>query len=226
MPDLRYDLAIFDFDGTLADSAGWMAGVFNDVAGRFGYRRVSEDELQMLRSRSNREIIRYLGVPAWKMPFIASHMRKLMTRDAGRIHLFDGVDDLLIRLNERGVTLAIVSSNTEENIRRILGPGNAARIACYECGASLFGKAAKFRRVLKRSRAAPDRAICIGDEARDIDAAAQAGLSSGAVTWGYATADLLREHKPTFVFDTLASMADTLTEPAIAPLEASWSRFH
>src|SRR3954451_19595424 len=71
-PERRYDLAIFDFDGTLADSAIWMAGVFNDVADRFGYRRVSEDELQMLRGRSNREIVRYLGVPAWKLPFIAT----------------------------------------------------------------------------------------------------------------------------------------------------------
>src|SRR4051812_1838424 len=192
MPDLRYDLAIFDFDGTLADSAAWMAGVFNDVADRFGYRRVSEDELQMLRGRNNREIVRYLGVPAWKLPFIASHMRKLVARDAGKIRLFEGVGDLLARLSGSGVTLAIVSSNTEETIRRILGPENAARIAWYECGASLYGKAAKFRRVVKRSGVSPDRAICIGDEARDIEAAAQAGLSSGAVTWGYATEALLR----------------------------------
>ena len=39
---MAYDLAIFDFDGTLADSAEWMAGVFNDVAERYGYRRVGE----------------------------------------------------------------------------------------------------------------------------------------------------------------------------------------
>src|SRR3954469_17440124 len=114
------DLVIFDFDGTLADSGGGVGGVFNEVAERYRYRRVSEEELQMLRGRHNREIIRYLGVPAWKMPFIANHLRRLMARDAATIRLFDGVDRLLAGLAGRGVTLAIVSSNSEDNVRRIL----------------------------------------------------------------------------------------------------------
>jgi phosphoglycolate phosphatase len=216
---MSYDLAIFDFDGTLADSSGWVAGVFNGVAKRYGYRCVSDDELQMLRGRPNREIIRYLGVPAWKLPFIANHMRKLSARDAAQIRLFDGVDGLLGRLADSGVQLAIVSSNAEETIRRILGPGNAARIAYYECGASLFGKAAKFRRVLKRSGIASGRVICIGDEARDIDAAHEVGLASGAVTWGYATTDLLRQHRPTLVLDTMDDIVAAVAsrEPAFGP---------
>jgi phosphoglycolate phosphatase len=207
---MAYDLVIFDFDGTLADSAAWTAGVFNDLAERYGYRRVSDDELQMLRGRDNREIVRFLGVPAWKIPLIANHVRKLMTRDAAEIRLFDGVDELLRRLSERGVAVAIVSSNTEDNIRRILGPDNAARIAFYECGASLFGKAAKFRRVLKRSRIAAGRCIAIGDETRDIEAAAQACLASGAVTWGYASAGLLRQRRPSLVFDTMESILEAM----------------
>ena len=214
---MPYDLVIFDFDGTLADSAGWTAGVFNDVAERFGYRAVTADELQMLRGRTNREIIRYLGVPTWKMPLIVTHMRKLMTRDAGTIRLFGGVDELLRRLSEAGVRLAIVSSNTQDNIVRILGPENAARIQHYECGASLFGKAAKFRRVLKHSGIAADRAIAIGDEVRDIEAAREAGVSSGAVAWGYATDDLLREHDPTIMFDTLESILDAVVKPERQP---------
>ena len=214
---MPYDLVIFDFDGTLADSAGWTAGVFNDVAERFGYRAVTADELQMLRGRTNREIIRYLGVPTWKMPLIVTHMRKLMTRDAGTIRLFDGVDELLRRLSEAGIRLAIVSSNTQDNIVRILGPENAARIQHYECGASLFGKAAKFRRVLKHSGIAADRAIAIGDEVRDIEAAREAGVSSGAVAWGYATDDLLREHDPTIMFDTLESILDAVVKPERQP---------
>ena len=33
---MSYDLVIFDFDGTLADSAAWTASVFNEVAERYG----------------------------------------------------------------------------------------------------------------------------------------------------------------------------------------------
>ena len=207
---MTYELAIFDFDGTLADSAAWMGRVFNDVAKRFGYRTISRTEMEMLRGRTNREIIRYLGVPAWKIPLIAKHMRDLIARDAGEIRLFEGVDGCLRSLSAHGVHLAIVSSNAEANVRRILGPDNAARISYFECGASLFGKAAKFRRVVKRSGVAPRRTICIGDEARDIEAAARAGLASGAVAWGYAKPDLLQSLRPTLMFGSLEELVAQL----------------
>ena len=38
---VRYKLVIFDFDGTLADSFPWFAGVLNGVADRYGFRRVA-----------------------------------------------------------------------------------------------------------------------------------------------------------------------------------------
>src|SRR5262245_66602657 len=67
----RYDLAIFDFDGTLADSAAWFRSMINHVARRYDFRQITDAELEELRGRRSTEIVRYLGVPAWKMPFIA-----------------------------------------------------------------------------------------------------------------------------------------------------------
>jgi phosphoglycolate phosphatase len=215
---MTYKLAIFDFDGTLADSSTWFRGVLNGVAERYGFRTVSDDEIEMLRGRDNRAIIRYLGVPLWKMPFIANYMRNLIAQDVHRIPLFPGVDDLLQRLSDRGVSLAIVSSNSEANIRRILGSRNASLITYYECGASIFGKRAKFRKVLRRSRIARNETICIGDEARDIDAAQRENLASGAVTWGYATAELLETLAPTMMFASLDEIVDRIAA-RIEPVE-------
>ena len=211
---MAYKLVIFDFDGTLADSAGWLFGVLNQVADRYGFHRVDEAEIAMLRGRDNREIVRYLGVPAWKLPLIAAHMRRRAARDAAAIPLFEGTPRVLLALAERGVAAAVVSSNAEANVRRILGPECAPLIGCYECGASLFGKAAKFRRVLERTGARQEEAICVGDEARDIEAASEAGLASGAATWGYATRELLERQRPTMVF---ASMDDMLHKLAGGP---------
>ena len=56
----------------------------------------------------------------------------------------------------------------------------------------MFGKAAKFRKVLKRTGIAADDAIAIGDEVRDGEAAAQAGIDFGAVSWGYASPEALQ----------------------------------
>ena len=207
---VAYKLVIFDFDGTLADSAGWLFGVLNQVADRYGFRRVGEAEIAMLRGRDNREILRYLGVPAWKLPLIAAHMRRRAARDAAAIPLFEGTPRLLRALGERGVVAAVVSSNAEANVRRILGPECAPLIGCYGCDASLFGKAARFRRVLERTGTRRDDAICVGDEAHDIEAASEAGLASGAATWGYATRELLERQRPTLVFASMDDMPHKL----------------
>ena len=207
----RYDLAIFDFDGTLADSAGWFRSVINQVALRYGFRQVTDEELEALRGQPSAAVIRSLGVPAWKMPFIANHMRQLVARDAHKIALFEGVDTLMSSLAECSVTLAIVTSNSEANVRRILGQETATRIAHYACGASLFGKASKFRTIIKATSADPRRTIAIGDEVRDLEAARTAGLAAGAVDWGYATVDLLRAQRPDHLFLSMDDIRAAIT---------------
>jgi len=207
---LPYRLIIFDFDGTLADSAQWVLHALNDVAGLYGFRRITAAEAAMLRGCDNRAIIRYLGVPFWKLPAIARHMRRRMAAEAESIHLFPGTVETLRGLSAAGATLAIVSSNAEETVRRILGPELSSTIAAFECGASLFGKARRFRRVLRRLGVPPGAAIAIGDEGRDIEAARAAGIDTGAVTWGYATADLLATRRPTVTFDRMEELAPRL----------------
>ena len=73
-----------------------------------------------------------------------------------------------------------------------------------------------FRRVLRRSGVPRQAVLCIGDETRDIEAAAGLGLAAGAVTWGYATAEILRAHGPTHVFHSLDEIGALLTGGASA----------
>ena len=210
---MPYRLAIFDFDGTLADSFPWFLGVMNEVADRYRFRRIDPRELDTLRGLHAREMIARLGVPAWKMPFIVRHMRRRIAADAGGIALFPGVDTMLRRLAERGVATAIVTTNSLPNVRRILGPENAARVRYWGCGASMFGKRPKFRRVVRESGIRPAEVLCIGDELRDLHAARAAGLPFGAVTWGYTTADALRAHAPDAVFESVEALTEALAGP-------------
>jgi phosphoglycolate phosphatase len=152
-------------------------------------------------------MVHRLGIPAWKLPLIARHIRKLKSRDRDAIGIFPGVGTLLRRLSDHGVVLAIVSSNSEANVRRVLGPELAPLIHHYACGASLFGKAASFRKVLRWCDVAPAETLCVGDELRDLEAAGEAGIPFAAVTWGYATADALRAHAPDAVFERVEQIA-------------------
>ena len=117
------------------------------------------------------------------------------------------MDDLLRRLDETGVKLAIVSSNSEDNVRQILGDANARRIDTFECSAAMFGKARKLRTVMKRMGASAQTTLCIGDETRDIEAAREVDAASGAVLWGYAHPEVLERFAPTHMFENLDEIA-------------------
>ncbi len=197
-------------DGTLSDSFPWFARVLNSVADKYRFRRVAAGDVEMLRRLDSREILDWLGVPLWKLPRMARHMRALKTQQIHEIALFAGVDRLLADLAARDITLAIVSSDTEDNVRRTLGPDNARLIAHYACRSSMFGKRAKFRTVLRRSRVPAQQALAIGDETRDAEAARATGIAFGAVAWGYAHIDLLRTYAPDEVFLTLDDIAEKL----------------
>ena len=212
---MPYSLVIFDLDGTLADSFPWFQRNLNEVADRFGFRRVTEADVDPLRHASTREILSRLEVPMWKLPFIARHMRRLKTEQAASIPLFGGVETMLSKLASNGMRLALVSSDTEANAREKLGV-SATLFADFDCSASIFGKPAKFRRVLRRARVDATQAIAIGDETRDIEAARATGIACGAVTWGYAAPRALIDRKPDLVFERMEEIADALIDPTCA----------
>ncbi|MFZ4607107.1 MAG: HAD hydrolase-like protein [Caulobacter sp.] len=201
-----YKLVIFDFDGTLGDTFGWMLDTSDALADKYGYRKIDRGQLDTLRHLSAREMMKVHKLPALKVPVIAAHFQKLMTADAGRIAMFDGVPEMLRALHGAGIQLAVVSSNSEENIRIVLGPELCELIGMFNCGASMFGKASKFRKVLKRFGVKPGETISIGDEIRDLDAAREIGLATGAVSWGYTAAEALRVQKPDLMFETVEAI--------------------
>ncbi|HEY6554047.1 MAG TPA: HAD hydrolase-like protein [Vicinamibacteria bacterium] len=207
---MRYRLAIFDFDGTLADSFSWFLGVMNRLADDHGFRRIEEHEIETLRGRTARQNFADFGVPAWKLPRVGRDFRRHMARDIALIALFPGGDRLLRGLAERGIRTAIVTSNSADNVRRVLGPENSALIQHYACGVSIFGKRAKLRGVLRDSGIAAAEAICIGDEIRDQEAARAEGIAFGAVSWGYTNPEALLAYEPEEMFSTVDEILQKL----------------
>lgn len=207
---MRYRLAIFDFDGTLADSFSWFLGTWNRLADDHGFRRIEELELETIRGLTARQIVGLAGVPAWKLPRIGRDLRRYMARDIAHISPFPGVDRLLQGLEDQKIQTAVVTSNSIENARQVLGPENAALIRHWSCGAALFGKRSKLRGVLRGSGVAAAEAICIGDEVRDLEAARAEGIPFGAVAWGYTSPEALRAHAPEEMFSSVEEILQKL----------------
>src|SRR5438445_13756734 len=91
----RYRLAIFDFDGTLADSIEWFRASFHDVIARFDLAPVTADELERMRGLSAREIMARLHVSMWQLPAIARAMRKRKLAAAVEISLISRIPAIL-----------------------------------------------------------------------------------------------------------------------------------
>ncbi len=206
---MKYRLVMFDFDGTLGDTLPWFMTVMDQVADKYDVKRLADHEIHTLRGYSAHQAMKYLGVPAWKLPFIAKHVHGLLANDIAKASLFPGVATLLQRLAANGHILAVVSSNSYANVTQILGPANTALLQYFECGVSLFGKQAKLKKILHKSGVEAAEAIYIGDEIRDLDAARRARIPFGAVAWGYATPESMQAHAPAEVF---ASIDDILVK--------------
>lgn len=205
-------LVIFDFDGTLSDSGGWFLSIVNHLAARYGFRHVEPGEVETLRRKPTRDVISALAIPRWKLPFIARYTRRLFARNTHQVGLFPGVAEMLARIEAAGIGIAVVTSNSEANARAVLGEANAARISWWACGASLFGKAPKFRKILAASGVPAAHALSLGDETRDIDAARETGVRAGAVLWGYANPEAFAHLSPDIAFATPGEVAACLSE--------------
>jgi len=209
-----YKLVIFDFDGTLGDTMGWFLDASDAMAGRFGYLPIDRGDLDRLRKLSARELMKLQRVSVLKLPMLAAHFQKMMRNDAGSIRMFEGVPEMLKAVHATGAKIAIVRSNSEENIRIVLGPELCGLISRFSCGASVFGKASKFRKVMAVMSVKPAETISIGDETRDIDAAREIGMTTGAVAWGYTNAEALRLYGPDHMFEAVADIPAALSGTA------------
>lgn len=220
---MRYPLIVFDFDGTLADSFRFFVAMHNKLARDHGFSEVAEADVEGLRALPTRTLLARSGLPRWRLPWVARDFTRAMA-SAPRIPLFDGIPEVLQALYAAGVTLALVSSNSTDNIRRTLGPGLTPLFATIDGGASIFGKRARLARVIRRSGRAAGDTLYVGDQTADAEAAHAAGAHFGAAGWGYATSEVLAAAKPEWSFATVADLLrlveDVFTLRPMAPDDA------
>ncbi len=207
---MKYPLVIFDSDGTLADTLPWMRSVFNELADEHGFRKVPPDQHEQFRDLHGAALLKALELPLWKLPRVVSGMRRKMARYNGQFSVFPGIKEALHQLSASGIQIAVVSSNSRANVERILGPAEARLIAQFECGVSMFGKAAKIRAVVRRSGMPTGQAIYIGDEIRDAEAARKAGVKFGAVAWGQHSEIVLRAEGAAEFFSSVTELTAKL----------------
>ena len=196
---------IFDFDGTISETTDVLAKFWNDyMAPKYKLRKINSSDLENLRNMNAVEKIAYFRIPFYKLPFVISSARKHFVKYMNEFAVLPGFKTLCQKLLDRGLKLAIVSSNREENIRKYLKRNNIEFFTDIFCdkGRSLFVKHKTLKRFLKTHDILPENAVYVGDESRDVVACKKTGIAVISATWGWDSRDVLELVNPHNLVDT------------------------
>ncbi len=195
-------IILFDFDGTIADSAEAALKIYNEFAQKNNYRIITKEDLALLRTMSAMDAAQYFGVPLFKLPFIARKVRAAFKDEIPHLKAIHGIVEQLPLLKNKGYKLFILSSNSKENIKSFLDHNQIKEFDDIYPVSNLFGKHVKIKNLLSANHWDPASVMYVGDEVRDIEAARKAGVIPVAVTWGHNTAEVLEKNMPDRILRT------------------------
>ncbi|HEV2679094.1 MAG TPA: phosphoglycolate phosphatase [Rhodanobacter sp.] len=183
---------LFDLDGTLLDSAPDLYAALLAQCAEEGVAPPPYAPVRDVVSRGARSILRCAFAERGESALEALTPRYLQLYQnvmAQQTQSFDGVDDLLARIEAHGLRWGIVTNKaaflTDELISRV---GWAHRASAVVSGDTLPVKKPDPAPVLlacERAGVEPAHCLFVGDDRRDIQAGAAAGLYTVAVSWGY-----------------------------------------
>jgi len=201
---------LFDLDGTLTDSAPGITGSLVQTFEKLGFPVPTPTQL-----------VDYVGPPLLESLQTIGGMDEPTARRALGVYrgfyaehgafdsaVFPGIRGLLTRLREAGVPLAVATSKPELQATRILEHFGLAEYFDVITGASedevRSAKADVVAEALRRLTARGvdlDHTVMVGDRSYDVEGAAEHGLPTILVEWGYGS--------PAEAADTIAVVHST-----------------
>ena len=207
----QFDLLIFDWDGTLMDSAGVIADSIQRACEDIGQPAPSD--------RASRQIIGLGLIQALQtlLPDLSAddyprlverYRHHYLSRD-DQIPLFDGVADGIRELHECGFQLAVATGKSRLGLSRALdASGLGPWFAATRCADQTHSKPhpAMVLELLDELDAESAHALVIGDTSHDLLMASNAGVASLGVTYGAHEAGDLHPHAPLALMNSFAEV--------------------
>jgi phosphoglycolate phosphatase len=189
-------LLIFDFDGTIADTFKNSVEILNEMAPEFGYRPLLGNDVKAAQDMTTRQLMRYLGISTTRLPRIALRGVKLLHSRINQIQPISGVPELLNKLQDTGIPMGILTSNSHENVMSFLQRYQLEVFTFIRSSSRLLGKAREIKTILRDHQLNAEEVLFIGDETRDVEAAHRTKVPIVAVSWGYNSLKALTAQKP------------------------------
>lgn len=204
---MSYRCVIFDFDGTIANTMPETLLILNTLSEEYGFRKLSHDDLVKAKQMSLVQFIKFLEVPAWRVPQLLTRGKRMLTERIEGIAPFAGIREALDVIAANTEHIGILTSNSKENVERFARAHSFEHFDFVSSARKLLGKAKYIRAILKTYSLSHDEVLFVGDELRDIEAAHEAEVPVAAVSWGFNAAGVLEGAMPDYLFNTPAEMA-------------------
>jgi phosphoglycolate phosphatase len=215
----QFQLLVFDWDGTVIDSAALIASSIQ--------RACKDMKLPVPSSRDSRYVIG-LGLKdsmQHLLPNLAERdyppfMERYRHHFLGRDHetpLFEGIDTLLADLQQAGHWLAVATGKSRVGLQRSFEQtGIGKRFHTTRCADESFPKPnpAMLFEVMETLGIAAENTLMIGDTSHDLLMAQNADVAALAVTYGAHDAAALRALNPLACVDSVASLRTWLMQHA------------
>ena len=212
---MRYKLAIFDLDGTVLNTIGGLTHAVNAVLESNGCPVKTKEEVQAMVGNGTRKLIeRALGENADPdlISTVYSDYQKYYAENCSYdTYPYDGIEQMLRRLNEAGVRCAVVTNKPDLPARKLIEEHFGPLIAVTHGNVPDVPVKPDPTLVLMTMReleVSSEETIYIGDSDVDIKTAAAAGTECISVDWGFRTREFLIENGAKIILSSPSEVAD------------------
>lgn len=217
---MKYDLVIFDLDGTLLNTIGDLAASVDYVMRSRNLPEHTDAEYrQMVGGGIKRLVERALPQDlaqdeAYVEECVMQFRRYYVDNIDRHTEPYEGIHSLLSELRRLGVKVAVASNKfqhgTDRLVAKFFGDIDFVAIEGNREGAPLKPDPQIVHNILKIADVKPERAIMVGDSGIDIRTAQAAGIESVGVAWGFRFAEELYSAGATSVVATSAELRNIL----------------
>lgn len=208
----RFDLLIFDWDGTLADSAGYIVATMQKAAAALGLPPRADRQMAELIGLGIEDAMRRL-YPEHDTADLLHRLMRYRDRHETRVFeapLFDGAAEALHRLHGHGFRLAVATGKPRQGLDRSLSH-HAPLQPLFELTRCADETADKphprmLEEILAETGVPAERALMIGDTEYDVAMARSLGMPALGVSCGVHDAGRLRQAGAQAVIDYVGAL--------------------
>ena len=217
----RYQLLIFDWDGTLADSEHRIVSAVRQAIIDLGLPERSHEQIRNVIGLGMQECLETLfpGVePERHAGFINTYRKHFTIRNDAPVALFPGVDEVLRALASRGHTIAIATGKSRRGLDRELkesGLGELVKVSRCADESPSKPNPQMLEDLLELAMISPHEALMVGDTTYDMQMARDAGVARVGVSYGAHEKSRLLEFGPLEIFDSLNQFEQWLSSRSL-----------